>query len=257
MDSSKSEKSPEYSRRQFLNLSSAVPLAAGISLLGGSSAMAATSPIVGGKDSTLNLNSAQDLKSLGGTLLAQANSLPTGSKPAVALSRYYNTFNVSSLVINGSYVTNSEVRTNYETPTYWYVVVDLTSLKVVANISSTSNDSVPSQIASYENNSQYFLFFIANSQRGYNIPQGSLYTFLKNIGAGQQLDRGEEMIGQLGTGAIRFFSYILAATMDTSDTGGFEIFSYTHPMILTMYFLPVEFNNQTIYAPIIIGSQTS
>ncbi len=219
--------------------------------------MAATSPIVGGKNSNLDLNSAQDLKSLGGTLIAQASDLPTGSKPAVALSRYYQTFNQSSIAIDGTYVDNSEVFNNYETPVYWYVVVELTTLDVVANVTSTSNDSVPSQISAYIDNSQYFLFFIANSQRGYNIPQGSLYTFLQDIGAGPQLERGEEMIGQLGTGAIRYFSYILAATMNTSDTGGFELFSYTHPMILTMYFIPVTVNGSTIYAPVIIGSQTS
>ena len=188
---------------------------------------------------------------------SENSTLPTGSKPAVALSRYYETFNESSIAIDGTYVDNSEVFKNYETPVYWYVVVDLTSLKVVANVTSESNDSVPSEISSYENNSQYFLFFIANSQRGYNIPQGSLYTFLNNIGAGAQLNRGEEMIEQLGTGSIRYFSYILAATMDTTDAGGFEIFSYTHPMILTMYFLPITVNDSTIYAPVIIGSQTS
>ena len=182
---------------------------------------------------------------------------PEGSKPAVALSRYYETFNRSQLVIDDNPVYNSEITDNYETPTYWYVVVDLTTLKVVANVTSESNDSVPTEISSYENNSQYFLFFIANSQRGYNVPQGSLYTFLNDIGAGQQLARGEEMIEQLGTGSIRYFSYILAATMDTTDAGGFEIFSYTHPMILTMYFLPVTYNEKTTYAPVILGSQTT
>ncbi|MEM9275043.1 MAG: hypothetical protein AAGA80_19065 [Cyanobacteria bacterium P01_F01_bin.143] len=185
-----------------------------------------------------------------------ASNIPEGSKPAVALSRYYETFNQSSIAIDGSFVDNSEVFKNYETPVYWYVVVDLTTLKVVANVTSDSNDSVPSAVSSYKDNSQYFLFFIANSQRGYNIPQGSLYTFLADIGAGPQLARGEEMIEQLGTGAIRYFSYILAATMNTKDAGGFELFSYTQQMILTMYFLPVTYNDQTIYSPVILGAQT-
>ena len=186
-----------------------------------------------------------------------ASSLPEGSKPAVALSRYYKTFNESSITIDSTHVDNSAVFSNADTPVYWYVVVDLKTLKVVANVTSKSNDSVPSAISSYKDNSQYFLFFIANSQLGYNVPQGSLYTFLNDIGADQQLARGEEMIEQLGTGAIRYFSYILAATMNTKDAGGFELFSYTHPMILTMYFLPVTYNDQTIYAPVILGSQTA
>lgn len=125
-------------------------------------------------------------------------------------------------------------------PWYWYVVVSLQDLSVVANECSTSTTEVPSTIAPYEGKTGYFLFFIANAARGYSIPQGDLHTFLRNVGSAIQLKNLEQAIEQLGTGVITQFSYALAATTDTADLPGFEASSQNHYSVLNLQFIPVE-----------------
>jgi hypothetical protein len=173
--------------------------------------------------------------------------------PATALSRYYQSFPPTALAIGGqNYLPPGNP--NPDTPYFWFVVVDLTNLNVVVSETSQDETSVPPDVQKYAGNTQYFLYLITNSVNGYNIPQGNLYTFLKAVGSGPQLDRGEQMIEQLGTGTITNYSYILAATMDENDVPGFEAFSNTNYTVLTMQFMPVTVDGQTVYAPIQSGA---
>jgi hypothetical protein len=70
------------------------------------------------------------------------------------------------------------------------------------------------------------------------------------IGSGRQLARGQQMVGQLGTGTIRHFSYVLAATFDDNDLPGFELFSESGYGLLTMQFNPVMVNGTIMYPPV-------
>jgi hypothetical protein len=219
-------------------------------------------PLGEGVQSPLNLNpSLQNINGLEGTLLAQVNTLPSGSVPAAALSRYYKDFEPSLLGINVGNGGKTRVPAGYPNnandPFYWYVVVDLRDLTISANVTSRSANSVPSQITGFQNNPNYFLFFIANAQISPNYPQGALYAFLESLGADTELPRGEEIFQQLGTGALRNFSYVLASTFDPSDPPGFEVFSTVHYATLAMYFLPVTINGKTTYTPVLLNSQTA
>ena len=110
--------------------------------------------------------------------------------------------------------------------------------------------NVPSDVQQYVNNPQYFLFCISNCQTGAQIPYGAFYTFLQQVGGGPQLARLEQVYNQLTSGIIHNYSYILAATMDTTDYPGFEALSFTDATVLAMQFMPVTVSGQTIYAPI-------
>jgi hypothetical protein len=167
--------------------------------------------------------------------------------PATALSRYWDTFEISQISI-GSQQYWTKVDPNDHV--YWFVVVSLADLSVAAQATSASATEVPAAIKPYLDSSDHFLFFVANSQAGYNVPQGELATFLAAVGAGAELARVEQSIEQLGTGSLRFFSYVLGATMDTSDLPGFEVCSFFEPSILTMQFKPIEVDGKTTYAPI-------
>jgi hypothetical protein len=173
--------------------------------------------------------------------------------PASIVSRQWNSPHWSNLGIGK----------NYYAPTgdgskafYWYTVVNLTDLSVPDVAVSNSNDTVPANIAKYLDNPNFFLFFASNGQISSNIPHGQLWDFLKQVGSGPALQRGEQMIEQLGTGNIAHFSYILAATFNTSDLPGFEIFTPDVSPILTMQFMPITINGQTHYAPIQVGTQS-
>lgn len=137
---------------------------------------------------------------------------------------------------------------------FWLVVVDLTSLKVVASDVSSDGSTVPSDISQYAGNSQYFLYAISNSAWASVMPQGDLYALLQKVGSGEKLARLEQIYAQIGTGFLGTFSYILAATMTEGDEPGFETLSMNDLTLLTMAFLPVTVNGQTIYAPIQSGA---
>lgn len=179
--------------------------------------------------------------------------MSTATVPATALSRYYQSFPLTELVI-GTNTYMPPGNPNPDMPYYWYVVVDLTNLNVVVNEWLEDETTVPPDVQKYAGNAQYFLYVITNVANGYNIPQGNLYTFLQAIGSGPLLNRAEQMIGQLGTGTITYFSYILAATMAEADAPGFEAFSFSDFVVLTMQFLPVIVDGKTTYAPIQSGN---
>lgn len=180
------------------------------------------------------------------------NALP--NVPASAVSRIYNAYQATMLAIGSNqFFPDQQVNNAY----YWFVVVDLTNLKVVQSVTSTSSMDVPSQVAPYLGNPQYFLYFISNVQMGFNVPTGSLATFLQEVGSGGQLASLEQMIEQLGTSMIISFSYVLAATMTNTDLPGFESMSIYNSSPLTMAFMPVTVNGQTIYAPIQTAVATS
>lgn len=187
---------------------------------------------------------------------ASVPATSTATVPATALSRYYETNVPSTLVIgNNTYgPTPGEGGLNPDAPFFWYTVVGLRTLNVAVNVISQDETSVPPDVQRYAGNTLYFLFFITNVVNGYNIPQGNLYTFLKAVGSGPQLARAEQMIHQLGTSTISKYSYVLAATMDENDAPGFEMFSNTGYVVLTMQFLPVTVDGKTIYAPIQTGN---
>ena len=177
--------------------------------------------------------------------------------PATAFSAYFvpnpqGGVALSELVIGGqSYTPNGQQQ---NTSFIWLVVVDLTDLNVVASDVSSDGSTVPADISQYAGNSQYFLFAISNAAWASVLPQGALYTLLQQVGSSGKLARLEQIYAQIGTGFLGTFSYILAASMANDDEPGFETLSMNNQTLLTMAFLPVTVNGQTVYAPIQQGS---
>lgn len=170
--------------------------------------------------------------------------------PASIVSRHWTATHFSTLAIGSNfYPPKADLSQSF----YWYTVVDLSNLNVPDVAVSPANDTVPANIAKYLGNPQFFLFFASNMQKSSNIPHGALWTFLKQVGSGSALARGEQMINQLGTGNIQLFSYVLAATFSTEDLPGFEMFSPDVSSVLTMQFMPITVNGKTTYAPIQLG----
>lgn len=167
--------------------------------------------------------------------------------PATAVSYNPNVSGDPSGVVIGDTQYFSQIPTS--TAGFYFVVVDLSTLEVVAQSAPVSNSTVPPQIAPYANKEGYFLFFMTQYQSTQNLPQGDLYTFLMNTGAGPALENLEQIVSQLGTGFIRTYAYTLAGTLDSNDLPGFEVMSLDTNAILPMQFTPYEVNGQTMYAP--------
>jgi hypothetical protein len=134
--------------------------------------------------------------------------------------------------------------------TWWFVVVDLQTLNVVAQEVSDEGNVVPPSVQQYVGNSQYFLFFVASNMMGGNFPQGDLYNMLVQVGAAKRLPWMEQIVAQTGTGYFINFSYILAATMSANDLPGFEEFGDYGRATLVFEFMPITIGGKTIYTPI-------
>jgi hypothetical protein len=133
---------------------------------------------------------------------------------------------------------------------WWFVVVDLQTLNIVAQEVSDEGNVVPPSVQQYVGNSQYFLFFIASNMMGGNFPQGDLYNMLVQVGAAKRLPWMEQIVAQTGTGYFINFSYILAATMSANDVPGFEEFGDNGRSTLVFEFMPITINGKTVYTPI-------
>jgi hypothetical protein len=167
--------------------------------------------------------------------------------PATALSSWWTqNQNVPSALVIGSQSYNPP---NWQTSSIWLVVVDLTTLDVVAADISDGN-IVPGDISPYAGNPRYFLYAISNLAWATVMPQGPLWNLLVAAGSGPKLNRLAQIYATLSTGYLGTFSNILAASMAEDDLPGFETLSMNHLTILTMAFMPVTVNGQTIYAPV-------
>ena len=172
--------------------------------------------------------------------------------PATAMATYAGPQMPAQLYLNGqNYFPNDQTGEN---AFFWLVVVDLTSLKIVADDTSTDGSTVPSDIAQYAGNAQYFLFAISNAAWASIQPSGDLYALFQKVGAGPKLARLEQIYNTIGTGFLSNFSYILAAPMAEAGDPGFEMLSMDHEVVLTMGFLPITVDGQTIYAPVQSGN---
>ncbi len=168
--------------------------------------------------------------------------------PATAFSTYTGpNIAASALWVNGQNYF-PDLQSNNESA-IWLVVVSLSDLSVVAQDVS-DGQSVPDDVASYAGNPGYFLYAISNAAWASQMPQGDLYNLLTAVGAGPKLARLEQIYETIGTGVLGAFSYILAATMTENDEAGFEELSMDNATVLTMGFLKLDVNNETVYVPV-------
>jgi hypothetical protein len=185
--------------------------------------------------------------------MSNGTSAPAGTAnvPATAFSSWWTpNQNMASQLVIGS---QNFTPPNWQTGSIWLVVVDLTTLDVVATDVSTDGSTVPGDISPYAGNPRYFLFAISNLAWASVMPQGPLWNLLVAAGSGAKLNRLAQIYAQLSTGYLGTFSYILAASLAEDDLPGFETLSMNHMTILTMAFMPVTVNGQTIYAPVSQG----
>jgi hypothetical protein len=170
--------------------------------------------------------------------------------PASAMSKFAPQTNfVTALKVANNSTTWYNLNNNPDAPFWWLVVFDLFNLTPVANVLG-DGVNVPPAVQQYVNNPRYFLYCLSNCQTGAQIPYGNFYSFLQQVGGGPGLAQLEQVYKQFSSGIIHNYSYILAATMDTTDYAGYEAVSFTGPTVLAMQFMPTIINNQQIYVPV-------
>lgn len=156
----------------------------------------------------------------------------------------------SAIVIGSDYmkIPSSEIGQ------YWFVVVDRTNLKVVANFTTTDNSSVPSQLSPYLNNTQYCLILTTFQLGVAHLPTGNLYNFLISEGADVALKRGEQLYEALNCAFLVNFAYTFVAVFGDDGGQSFEGIEEQLPGLLTtLQFVPVDVAGTTYYTPAAIG----
>lgn len=165
--------------------------------------------------------------------------------PLTVLAGIHPTY-VSEIAIGTNQITQNVMSTGY-----WFVVVDLTTLAVAAQAVSANTTTVPAEIQPYLGQPNKLLLFLTMVTSFDQVPQGALFTELKNAGAGVLLDKAEQINTTLGTGHFTYFGYILACTAAPDGMPGFEEFSYSDAnLVLTIQLMPVTVDGKTIYTPI-------
>lgn len=138
---------------------------------------------------------------------------------------------------------------------YWFVVVDASNLQVVYNQLQTAPNVVPN-LGPY--NAPGYILMMATLGVGLDQqPQGALFNFLMDNGAGAQLLAVEQIAQQIGCGSLGSFAYSLVTSLGSSGNPGFEAYDVTSPYyaaILTLQLQPVpQPGGGVVYTPIELG----
>lgn len=168
--------------------------------------------------------------------------------PASAMASFGQQTGFTGFAVNGKHVYPDNAP---DADYYWFVVLDLKDLSVVANAVTENASEVPSSIVPYAGKQGYFLVCLSDRTHAYRVPTGALAKFLFQVGAGRELRCLEQMIEQLGTGTVVRFSYCLAATTDDGDLPGMEAMSVNGMSYLNIVFMPIYDSNNDFmgYAP--------
>lgn len=88
---------------------------------------------------------------------------------------------------------------------FWWYFLDNATQKILygLQVPGSSNSTVPSPILPYMTNPNCFFGLVTQSLSTLHVPQGGLYNFLVNYGAGDALNMLEQINATLGSGYFR------------------------------------------------------
>lgn len=143
--------------------------------------------------------------------------------------------------------------TNPVDDSYWFVFLDRNNPKAKAKdfvIPGKNNTSVPADVDAYMTQSQYIFAITTQFLSLLHIPQGELFDYLVQYGAGRALRRIEQLNSSLGCGSIGRPNYIL--TGECGPRGAlsppsYELGSVHEVVYLTMSLMPMP-NGQPPYS---------
>jgi hypothetical protein len=168
--------------------------------------------------------------------------------PVTVMSSHPAGFTGTFAVIGSTFYTPTLKQ--YNQSAWWWLLVDLNTLKVIANEITTDGHTVPASVQQAAGNPEIFLICASNYGLGQYFPQGPMSDLLIRVGAQKVLPRLEQVVEQAGTGVFVRLSYILAATMAEGDLPGYEEYSASYSTQLVFQFMPIQIGSKTIYAPI-------
>jgi hypothetical protein len=131
--------------------------------------------------------------------------------------------------------------------TYWFVFIDRNNpMNKVQDfvVPGQNNSSVPAGVDQYMTNPEY-IFAVATQFLAMNhVPQGPLFDYLTQYGAGRELMRIEQLNSAFGCGSLGRPSYILTSQCgprgdNLPAPAAYEVASITDTPYLTMSLMPM------------------
>lgn len=124
---------------------------------------------------------------------------------------------------------------NAQDDSMWFCVLDAndsTGPRVADYVvPGNRNTEVPAGLQQYISSANYIVTLATQTLRASNVPQGALYTFLAQYGAGRELQRLEQFNTARGCGQNDFVSYVMSTQ---GGAYGYEQASDTNPVRYAM-----------------------
>ncbi|WP_460218421.1 hypothetical protein [Psychroserpens sp. MEBiC05023] len=134
---------------------------------------------------------------------------------------------------------------------YWMVIFERQTLKVAENFMFSDNTSVPTQVSSYLNNSDYFYVFTTQIMASNRVPTSHLYDWLISEGAGVGLKTIEQEFYALNCAAYRLFSYTFVNIFGPKVSSSLEFYNFENNRLVTaLQLMPIQIGGTTSYMPI-------
>lgn len=133
---------------------------------------------------------------------------------------------------------------------FWFVVIDRSTLEVVYNQMQTDPSTAP-DLGKFST-PDYVLAFASLGMGLDRQPQGALFTFLDQNGAGRELRRIDQVASQLNCGSLGTYGYALVAPLGNTNPSGFELsqLSTENATVLTVQMMPTTISGKTFYTPV-------
>jgi hypothetical protein len=137
---------------------------------------------------------------------------------------------------------------------YWFVAINRYTLKADYNVVQTSNDAKPQGIDPFDT-TDYMLVAATYGVNTDNLPQGPLYEFLVDNGAGRELRRLEQISNALSCGSLSNMAYALVGVLGPGPSAlpGIEASSILQAnnagAILTSTLIATQVGARVIYSP--------
>jgi len=144
---------------------------------------------------------------------------------------------------------------------YWWLILDaMTPTKMVAQflVPGLENTTIPNGLDAYMSSTEYLFAVVTQNLSTLHVPQGELYDYMVQYGAGEELQRLEQINTTLSCGTFSSVSYVLTGQCGSSGQNppppAYELGSIYYPVVLTMSLMPDPVTGQGPYS--IVDSNT-
>lgn len=146
---------------------------------------------------------------------------------------------------------------------YWFSVYDRYTLQqVYSYVQAATVNTVPADLAGKFNTNQYFFVMATRTMYAWYIPNGPLYSFLVQHGAGKALKTLSQALMQIGCGSLDVTTYAMAGVLGPGITtpGNVEASAMAmktpRALILEATLVGVPVQQGTLYTPVPLTAPT-